>query len=540
VAVIAVIAVIVIVSGGDDDGGGDVSTATTTTQATGVRPEGAISFSLAEEQNLDVTFPEGCDLETGRAAIPSYFAAECYADVDDNGGATAPGVTADAITVVVYIAPDADPILDFITGPINADDTPQQVKDTYQGYTDMFNAYYQTYGRTVTLKFLDGSGIATDEVQARADAVKAVEELGAFAVWGGPVLSPAWTEEIQARNIVCLACPGTGENPPSVFPITASTQQTQDHLVEYIDKKLADKPALHAGDEALQSQTRVFGRLYLETVGGSQDQEAAELEAKLGEVGVELAENISYELDPARLQEQAVGAISQLKAAGVTSVIFNGDPIAPATFTRVATTQNYFPEWILGGSALVDLTAFGRTFDQEQWAHAFGISSLATPTDPSFGASTFLYKWFTGEDAPADGTNGVIYPQPALFFSAIQAAGPNLTLDSFRDGLFSLEPASRALTQPYISYGDKGIWDEIDYNGIDDFNEIWYDPTATGPNEIGAEGLGMMRHVDGGKRYLPGEWTEVLKVFELEGSVTIYEEPPEGEAALDYPSPAGG
>ena len=57
------------------------------------------------------------------------------------------------------------------------------------------------------LKFLDASGTSDNGTAARADAVKAVEELGAFAVWGGPVLAPAWTEEIKARGVICLGCP---------------------------------------------------------------------------------------------------------------------------------------------------------------------------------------------------------------------------------------------------------------------------------------------------------------------------------------------
>jgi len=536
VVVIAIVGVIVIAGGGDGD---DEGATTGTTTAAGERPEGAITFSQAKEEGLDVTFPDTCDTETGRVAMPDYFAPECYADVDDNGGATAPGVTADSITVVVYIAPDSDPILDFITGPINADDTGAQAEETYQGYTDMYNAMYQTYGRTVRLEFLHGTGISTDAVAARADAVKAVEELHAFAVWGGPVLSPAWTEEIKARNVVCLGCPGVGENEPSAFPITASGGQTRQQLAEYVVKKLAGKPAAYAGDAALTTQERVFGQLFLQTPGGNQANEVADFEALLGESGVSLAEKVAYELDPNRLQEQATSAIAKLKAAGVTSVIFTGDPIAPATFTREATNQGYFPEWIFGGSALVDTTAFGRTFDQEQWAHAFGISSLAARTTPEIGASTFLYKWFKGTEPPADDTAGVLYPQPALFFAAIQAAGPNLTVDSFRAGLFAGEPTeAHAVTQPAISYGEHGIWEGVDYNGIDDFTEIWWDPTATGVDEIGKQGTGMLRYVDGGKRYLPGEWTDEMKVFDPAGSVTIYEERPPSETPKDYPSPA--
>ena len=83
----------------------------------------------------------------------------------------------------------------------------------------MMNALYQTYGRKVVLKFLDASGTSENGTAARADAVKAVEELGAFAVWGGPVLAPAWTEEIKARGVICLGCPAIPDPGPVVFPI---------------------------------------------------------------------------------------------------------------------------------------------------------------------------------------------------------------------------------------------------------------------------------------------------------------------------------
>jgi hypothetical protein len=538
VVVIAVVVALVAFAGGGDDNGDD-NASTPTTEGTAERPEGAISWTQAQEENLDVTFPDTCDPDTGRVAIPFYFASECFADVADNGGATAPGVAADTITVVVYIAPDADPVLDFITGPINADDTGAEAKETYQGYTDLFNAYYQTYGRKVELKFLDGSGASTDAVAARADAVKAVEEMGAFAVWGGPVLASAWTEEIKARDVVCLGCPGTPDNEPSAFPVTASAGQTRLVLAEYVEKKLAGKPAQFAGDEAMQTTERVFGQIYINTPGSGADQDAADFASALSDAGVTLAQQVPYELDPGRLQEQATSAIARLKGAGVTTVIFNGDPIAPATFTREATAQGYFPEWVYGGSALVDTTAFGRTYDQQQWQHAFGISSLAARLDAKIAPQNQLYNWFKGTDPPADDTAGVLYPQPALFFAALQAAGPNLTTESFRDALFTGPVAAQAITQPYVTYGDRGIWPETDWNGIDDFTEIWWDPAPAGPDEIGNEGAGMVQYVDGGKRYLPGDWPTDLKVFNAAGAVTVYHEPPPAETPKDYPSPAG-
>jgi hypothetical protein len=135
----------------------------------------------------------------------------------------------------------------------------------------------------------------------------------------------------------------------------------------------------------------------------------------------------------------------------------------------------------------------------------------------------------------------VLYPSPSLFFSALQVAGPNLTPETLQAGLFNLEPTPEAITNPSISFGDHGIWPYTDYNGIDDATEIFWDPDENGPDEINRDGTGMWRYVDGGKRYLYGEWDdEPSRAFQEEGSVAILEDPPEDERPPDYPSPAEG
>ena len=68
---------------------------------------------------------------------------------------------------------------------------------------------------------------------------------------------------------------------------------------------------------------------------------------------------------------------------------------------------------------------------------------------------------------------------------------------------------------------------------------FWWDPDATGLDEIRKEGTGMYQYVDGGKRYLPGEWPTEDKLFNPDGAVAIYDQPPPGEERGDYPSPAG-
>src|SRR5260221_6888475 len=115
VVVVAVIGATVFLAGGDDK----KPTASTASSSGGVAalPTGAIPFSQ-KGNRTDLTFMDTCDMTTGRLKMPYFYAPECFANVADNGGATARGVTKDTITVVVYLAPDTDPIIDFITAPI--------------------------------------------------------------------------------------------------------------------------------------------------------------------------------------------------------------------------------------------------------------------------------------------------------------------------------------------------------------------------------------------------------------------------------------
>ena len=83
------------------------------------------------------------------------------------------------------------------------------------------------------------------------------------------------------------------------------------------------------------------------------------------------------------------------------------------------------------GSVLADTTAFARTYDQEQWANAFGITTLSVGVDSLKAGAPFRYRWFFGEPAPADDSLGVIDPWPATFYPIIQGIGPDLTYDNW-------------------------------------------------------------------------------------------------------------
>ena len=552
VAVIAIIGGIVASSGGDDaDPSSTEAPATTDAPVDSGAPksdtwEYPLSFVDGQEKLTDEAFNKiawgsRCDVELGTIAVPSFFAPACMAPfTGDNGGATAQGVTADEITIVHYQGPDDDPVIAYVTQAINSDETNAQSSETLENYIKYYETYYELYGRKVNLVTYISTGFATDEVTARADAQRIVEQYAPFVVVGGPALTNAFNDELAARKTTCMCGGGTaqylGERDPYLWAIDGSSEQKQQLLVEYIEKQLVGKPASHAGD-ALKGEIRKFALTYVE--GGSESKDLADLAVtRMAAIGADLALVLPYQLDPGTIQASASQIIAKLKAAGVTTVLLSTDPVAPGALTREATAQEYYPEWIVTANTLTDTNAFARSYDQAQWAHAFGLSSLAVKTNPEKIGYAVTYKWFTGQDTPSPDGIGTLIPSWELLFAGIQATGPNLTHQTLGDSFKSFE-TKKAITAPYLTWGDRGLWDETDYSGIDDVTLFWWDPTATGMDELSKEGTGMMQFVDGGKRYLLGEMPTEDKMFVVEGAIAMYDTAPASETPPAYPSPAG-
>jgi len=576
IAVIVIIVLVVLVASGGDDGDDEADTDTDTSQPSdddtgdgdtdddtgdgdtsdpvsddpmeAISADGIITWTEADDAGLTDEFEWGdrCDTDLGTYAYPDFFAGECVVPWEgDNGGATETGVTADTITIVVYTAPEVDPVLDYITGPINNDDSPEDVFATHVGLAEFYGAYFETYGRTVELIQYPATGTSDDEVAAIADAETIARDFQPFMVWSAPTLQgEIFGQTLAANGIMCncLGGPTARENYPYLHTVTKSAAQSRILLAEYIGKRLAGRNAVHSPDFA--DEERTFGYLYIETSDVS-TQVAEDFRDLLSdEYGVTIDPLIPYELDPLTLQEQATTIIASLKSAGVTSIVFAGDPIAPRDFTLAATEQEYFPEWILSGTTLVDTSVFGRTYDQQQWANAFGMSNTSVPIARETGGNYFLYEWFNGEPPRAGDTIGIQW-QASLTFAVLQLAGPNLTHQTFADVMTNSEPTRRgAITAPSLSWGnDQGLWpdDQLpDVNGIDDVSEVWWDAETVGLDELEREAAGVYQYVDGGTRYLPGEWpTTDSKAFDPEGAVARYTERPASELPPDYPSPAG-
>jgi hypothetical protein len=492
---------------------------------------------------------KNCDTKTGRVKLPTTYAAPCVAPFSgNNGGRTAQGVEPTKIKVVFYSS-RTNPAVDAALTAAGANNTYDQQVATFKDYVAIFNSIYELYGRQVEVIVKQGSGQADDDAAGKADGIDVATNIKPFAVVAnaaaGP--SPAFMRELAARKILCVC--GTSlpqefyeQNKPYVgYTTLMASNQGYIHRAEYIGKRLAGKPAVHAGDVLMTTQPRVFGLLYFETADRAYKSGVDFFERELTKYNVRLKARLAYTGLPnvAATQEQARPLIQRLKEDGVTSVVFSGDPVAPAIFTQEATRQQYSPEWIITGSALTDTTIFARTYDQTQWSHAFGVSYLAARFPDEEDDDYRLHTWFHGRPPTADNQYGVIYTPTLNFFTGLHLAGPKLTVETWQRGLFSYPITGRGrVTDQSRSWGSHGIWPFTDYTAFDDVTEIWWDPQALGEDEVGNRGIGMYRYVDGGKRYMPGTHPRGSpRVFDPNGSPTYYEHRPAAERPPDYPPP---
>jgi hypothetical protein len=505
-------------------------------------PADVLPFSVAEARGEvdDIDWGARCDADAGVLAMPISPPPECFAPYDGpGGGATATGVTNDGIKVVVYVSQENDPILSFIYSQIGNTDTPTQTFETYEGYNELLATYFETYGRQVELVRYDATGPISDAVAATTDAETIARDIQPFAVIGGPLLTEAFAETLAANKVMCISCtPGQTidwyeQQAPYVWDVQKNSNQSQIMVAEYVGKRLAGGKAEFGGDE-VKDEPRTFGLIYLSS-GPQSEQLRDEFETTLDEeYGVQLADVVSF-ADPISLAGQAREILARMKSKGVTTILYTGDPLAPQTLTENATAQDYFPEWVITGSALVDTSIFGRTYDQEQWAHAFGPSNLFARVSPEVAGSVYLYRWFYSEPPPARTSAPLILPNLQFLYSVLQGTGTDLTHEMFQRVIFGADIVEGSVIAPQISWGERGIWPGVDYGGVDDQAEVWWDADAEGVDETGKDAKGLWTYVDGGRRYLPGEWpTDPPDVFDPEGAVTVYTDLPPGITLPDY------
>jgi len=463
-----------------------------------------------------------CDPATKRMKYPTITAPLCvkaWKAGADNGGATAQGVTATSIKVVVLV--DTLPDAQFNTKGLYTNQAlGVNERDGAKNATIDWNAVlanvYETYGRKVEFTFVKPTG--TDETAQRADAVS-VAAMKPFAVYDAA--SQIGTPAIGGGYVFDEALRGAGV--PVVLPASVTTDQASrgysQVAAEFIGKQLKGGKAEYAGD-ALKTQPRKFGVLYASNV------DIAYFKSEMKKYGVPLTAEASFTVPPGAVATTATPDIdaqlppllAKLKDSGVNNLILFANQGAAAAASKAMKAQEWFPEITVTSYPYTDLDILTRAWDQDVWSHAFGLAwfppglAVGTPY-PSTYVQGFQWYWGTDKGTKWDGAGGSL---PVLY-ADIQFAGPNLTkknVDAVPDLLAKQGGNAGG------AYSNSAFTFEVPVVKSGDFTPrgvamVWWNPKLDGPGNynLSSNGTGQYMYLDGGKRYTAGTFPTAKKKF---------------------------
>jgi hypothetical protein len=393
----------------------------------------------------------------GAAAAPAHTAScsgpqvkgdpyspPCVVFSGNNGGATSPGVSANTITVAFRQTndPGFQQVLAELGGAQFAD-SPQDVQRTVNGLADYFNSRFQFYGRKLKVVYYTGQGSQSNELlgqgqaQADADAITVGQQIHAFADLSSttePYGDALYRQHVLAFGVPYLSRQWMAQRQPYEWSIATDCNSVVDTTSEFVDKELGNGPAAFAGP-GLQGKPR---RIAIISPDNPWYQDCANEAIKIMKAqGVQVVDDIQYQLNLATLSNQAASVIAKLSNDGITTVVCGCDPVFPVYLTSRAHEQSYSPEWVVAGVALTDADIVGQLFDQSEWSHAFGVS-YSGDTPPKRGTLGYNAYKLVRNDEPANAVD-LIYAQMYQLAMGLQLAGPNLTPQSFQQGMFSYQ-----------------------------------------------------------------------------------------------------
>ncbi|HEX5267834.1 MAG TPA: hypothetical protein VFW24_13785 [Acidimicrobiales bacterium] len=404
------------------------------------------------------------------------YSPPCMTFSGSNGGATSTGVTSNTINISFRATSDQSfqQTLAQLAGA-QLQDTNADTERTIQVLVQYFNSHFQFYGRKLAVHFYNGQGSLSNELlgqgqaQAEADALtaKQMSVFGDLSAESEPYAADLAAQRIMAFGDPYLSRDWHQQHAPYGWSVATDGTDVAQIAADYTVQKLCPngKPASFAGG-GLKNKPRKFALLAPEN---SWYQVSVDVAQAYGTQHNCAGTKYTYTLDLGTMSQQAANLISKLKADGVTTILCGCDPIFPVYLSGQGAQQGYFPEFVVVGTALTDQDYVGQLYNQQFQSHAFGISpnGPTVPYTQSIGYAA--YKSVDPKSEPAFFVN-LIYAQMDMLAIGIQMAGPQLTPQTFQQGMFRYPPKE----------GPMGLWgwNSQQYTVPNDVREICWNPST--------------------------------------------------------------
>jgi len=452
---------------------------------------------------------------------------------DDNGGATYKGVTAKSVKVVAVL-----PTPDRAAAQATAAQLKNLSTNSSGTWEDAIHDYlvaqlphYETWGRDIDLSFYQSTGI--DETAQRADAV-AILAMKPFAVinfdsFGLDTLMGRMAQAKVLNEAYSVAPKESAAQAPYRWGGN-DTDAAAASAAEVVGKNLAGKKAEYGGSD-VKSQTRKFGLVMIKDVIDEGQLQATM--TKYGGKNAKIATTQTYEAsggalgDPTVSQEQAPVMVTRMKDLGVTTVILFTDVAMNRALMEQATAQQWSPEWFMTGAGYFDLPVLAQGYPDAQAEHAFGISLIPPYFDlpdevRNITGSIGAFRWYFGPNLGT--TSGAVPGGINWLLSGVHHAGPKLTPQTFKQGLFAVPPTANPNRSPLITLSGYGRTTGLPYEayspGPADFAPMWMDPHTSGISTGSeTEVPHVSWYMDDGRRYSSGKWPKNLVWFDKSTSI---------------------
>lgn len=390
----------------------------------------------------------------GRQVPWTKYSPACVVPFEgDNGGPTAPGVTADTLTLSYRRQNTASQAaISALAGEAVPNDD-EYIADL-QTYAALFNQQYELYGRKVEVVPYQGQSdylqedLGNNQSLAQADAATAAE-LGAFIDITFPSAgSLFYSAALFDEGIIAYGFPLNPDayyeqNAPYAINWWISGTGWAKWAANVVCQRMAGMPATFAGDPSMHGKQRVFGLVGVEFPTWLQV--ADDIKARLSsQCGVDVAAFVTYAENLGTMQQDASSAVARMRDSGVTTVICFCDPLMPIFITQQASDQDYRPEWIFQNQ----YDAIDQQADQSQFAHAIAPGPPLRPAQQTEAYAA--YKLVDPDGEPRSIYFQAAYSTMLHVFGAVQSAGPDLNPATYLRGVFSMPPS--------LPGGDLGDW----------------------------------------------------------------------------------
>lgn len=453
----------------------------------------------------------------------------------DNGGETWQGVSREEIRVLVYFdvgsynnesSPGPQTYVDIDKPPLapcpkgvgngDPDTCDHQLIRQTRAMSKYFNDRFQTFDRHVHFwaYFARGGG----ETDRRADAVDNWDTIQPFAVIDQATFlgnNQAYQDALAARGVLVFtsetALPRAFFNayPSFVWGFWPDVENWADLYVSYVCTKVAPYPVSRMGnppgsDERVRDGApRRLGLFYTTDPGEPGLHHFRRLVKKgLTDCGAEWVAEGNFSQNRFVVNARDTGtdqaeAIAKFIEEEVTTVLYLGG--VEGKFSQLADRANYYPEIVIAGDLNQDNNYTGRHQNSNVWQNAWAVHfqlRMDKPEEtPGFAAYRYGYP-----PAPKDEARYVndVYRDHFILFQAIQVAGPELTPANVERGFRAIPEKSS--DNPYVA---SCFFKTRDFSCVKDASEIWWDPSGV---SNGDGQPGCWRYVEGGRRFLAGQW----------------------------------